>query len=70
MNVLRKPVLFLVTLSLLCASCRCLECLYPRSALPTVRDCEDLTEAIAYLSRLPGENVPKMWGRHLSYVLQ
>lgn len=42
-----------------------MECLLPPGALPIVRHCQDLTDAIAYLSRLPEENNLKTWGRRL-----
>lgn len=42
-----------------------MECLPPRGALPTVKDCRDLTNAILYLASLPGENNMKTWGRRL-----
>lgn len=41
------------------------ECFHARSALPIVHECQDLTQAIAYLSRLPNENNVKAWGRRL-----
>lgn len=41
------------------------ECFHARSALPIIRECQELTDAIAYLSRLPNENNVKAWGRHL-----
>lgn len=44
---------------------QCLRCISPPGALPTLPDCRDLTNAIAFASRLPGENVLKSWGRHL-----
>lgn len=36
----------------------------PPGALPTLSDCRDLTNAIDYVSHLPGENVPRSWGRN------
>ena len=52
-------------LSSLCTVAQCLRCISPPGALPTLPDCRDLTNAIAYVSRLPGENVRKSWGRRL-----
>lgn len=40
-------------------------CMDPRGPLPTIKDCEDIAEAVTYLSRLPGENDKKAWGRQL-----
>ncbi|KAF6235280.1 hypothetical protein HO173_006474 [Letharia columbiana] len=37
--------------------------------LPTVSDCTDLLEAISWLSRMPGENNMKAWGRRLPTTL-
>lgn len=49
----------------ICTVARCLRCIPPPGALPTLPDCRDLTNAIASVSRLPGENIVKAWGRHL-----
>ena len=35
-------------------------------ALPGYGDCNVLLQGILYLSRLPGENLPKQWGRNLT----
>lgn len=37
--------------------------------LPTISDCNDLTDAIRGLSRLPGENNMRAWGRRLPTTL-
>lgn len=37
--------------------------------LPTMSDCNDLIEAIDSLSRLPGENTMRAWGRRLPTTL-
>lgn len=55
----------ITALSCLISISHAMECLPPRGNLPTVRDCRDLTDAIAYLARLPGENNLKTWGRRL-----
>lgn len=52
-------------LSSLCTVAQCLRCMPPPGILPNLPDCRDLTNAIAYVSRLPGENVRKSWGRGL-----
>ena len=52
-------------LASLCTVAQCLRCIPPPGAPPTFPDCRDLTNAIAYASRLPGENVLKSWGRNL-----
>ncbi|CAD6570781.1 MAG: hypothetical protein ASARMPRED_003931 [Alectoria sarmentosa] len=44
-------------------------CTSTRGLLPTVRDCNDLIEAISWLSRLPNENNMKAWGRRLPTTL-
>ncbi|MCJ1459223.1 hypothetical protein MMC28_009600 [Mycoblastus sanguinarius] len=49
----------------LCTLAQSLQCISPPGALPTFPDCRDLTNAIAYASRLPGGNTPKSWGRYL-----
>lgn len=54
-----------VVLHTLCEIAFSTECFHARSALPTIRDCEDLTDAIAFLSRLPNENNVTTWGRRL-----
>ena len=41
------------------------ECYHARSALPILLHCEELAEAIDYLSRRPGENDIMAWGRRL-----
>lgn len=41
------------------------ECFHARAALPVSFHCQDLIEAIAYLSRIPGENDVRSWGRRL-----
>ena len=41
------------------------ECFHARSALPITSHCYDLIKAIEDLSRLPGENDLKAWGRGL-----
>ena len=55
----------LLLLSSLCTVAQCLRCIPAPGAPPTFADCRDLTNAIAYASRLPGENIPKSWGRNL-----
>lgn len=40
-------------------------CTSARSILPIIRDCQDITEAVSLLSRIPGENTMKAWGRQL-----
>lgn len=40
-------------------------CTAGRGLLPTMTDCNELIEAISWLSRLPGENVMRAWGRRL-----
>ena len=45
-------------------------CVAARGLLPTIKDCEDLTTAITYLSRLPGENNVRAWGRRLPTTLE
>lgn len=52
-------------LSSLCTVARCLRCIPAPGALPTLPDCRDLTNAIAYVSSLPGENILRTWGRRL-----
>ena len=44
-------------------------CTAASGLLPTVGDCNDLIEAISWLSRLPGENNMKAWGRRLPTTL-
>ena len=44
-------------------------CITAPSLLPTVNDCNDLVDAISWLSRLPGENNMKAWGRRLPTTL-
>jgi len=63
--MLQIPTLLFAVLFSVYVPSRSMECLLPRGALPTVRDCQDLTDAIAYLARFPGENNPKTWGRRL-----
>ena len=48
-----------------CALCRGAICTSPRGLLPYVRDCGEIAEAVTWLSRLPGENKMKAWGRGL-----
>ena len=52
-------------LSSLCTVAQCLRCIPPPGALPNLSDCRDLTNAIEYVSHLPGENAPKYWGRNI-----
>ena len=52
-------------LSSFCTVAQCLSCISPPGALPTFPDCQDLTNAIAYVSHIPGKNVRKSWGRGL-----
>ena len=59
------PTSSLFFLSSLCIVVKCLRCIPSPGALPTLPDCRDLTDAIAYVSHLPGENVLKTWGRRL-----
>lgn len=59
------PLLVAVVLSSIYRVAMSTECLHARSALPIVHHCQDLTDAIAYLSRLPNENNLRAWGRHL-----
>lgn len=40
-------------------------CTAARGLLPTISDCNELIEAITWLSRIPGENNMKAWGRRL-----
>ncbi len=44
-------------------------CTAARGPLPTVKDCNDLTDAIRWLSSLPNENNVKAWGRRLPTTL-
>ncbi len=59
------PTSALFFLSSLYTVAKCLRCIAPPGALPTLPDCRDLTNAIAYVSHLPGENDLKTWGRLL-----
>lgn len=40
-------------------------CTSGSAPLPTLTDCQDIAEAVRWLSRLPGENEMKAWGRRL-----
>lgn len=55
----------LLILATLCARSLGIECFHARSALPIISHCEDLINALAWLSRLPGENDVRAWGRRL-----
>ena len=44
-------------------------CIRPPALLPTVNDCTTIVEAISWLSRMPGENTMKAWGRNLPTTL-
>lgn len=44
-------------------------CTPARGLLPTVGDCKDLIDAIAWLSRMPDENNMKAWSRRLPTTL-
>lgn len=63
--------MFRFPLLLLCASfaiythSQAAICTDSRGPLPTIKDCKDIVEAVTYLSRLPGENAKKAWGRQL-----
>lgn len=55
----------LVILATLCPKSLEIECFHARSALPNISHCQELTNAIAWLSRMPGENNVRAWGRRL-----
>lgn len=42
-----------------------IRCTDAKGPLPTIKHCNELTEAIDMLSRLPGENNMRAWGRRL-----
>lgn len=60
-----KFLLFLLLLVVNLPSSLEVECFHARSALPILSHCQDITDAIAYLSRMPGENDLRAWGRRL-----
>ncbi|KAL2041327.1 hypothetical protein N7G274_005709 [Stereocaulon virgatum] len=62
----RSPIFLLAALFSLSWPCLSVECYNAPAALPSYRDCHVLLDGILYLSRLPGENRPKEWGRNLT----
>lgn len=61
----RFPLLLLYTSFTICTHSQAAICTNSRGPLPTIKDCNDIAEAVNYLSRLPGENYKKAWGRWL-----
>ena len=49
----------------MCALSRAAICTSPLGPLPTINDCQDIADAVSFLSRLPRENNMKAWGRGL-----
>jgi hypothetical protein len=62
----RSPIFLLAALFSLSSPCLSTECYNAPAALPSYRDCHTLLDGILYLSRLPGQNRPKEWGRNLT----
>ena len=62
----RSPIFLLAALFSLSSPCLSAECYNPPAALPSYRDCHTLLDAILYLSHLPGQNLPREWGRNLT----
>ena len=59
------PLLVLSTSFTVYALSQAAICTSSSGPLPRVKDCREIAEAVALLSRLPGENEKKAWGRNL-----
>ena len=62
---IRHINLLLPLLLLFSHTCLSQLCYRPPNLLPLMRDCKELTEAIAEASLIPSENLPFTWGRAL-----
>ena len=65
----RFPLLLLSASFTIYTCSRAAICTSVRGALPTLKDCKDIAEAVSWVSRLPGENNMKAWGRRLPTTL-
>ena len=67
--MVRFSFLFLFASFTIFTHSRAAICTAAPGLLPTIGDCNDLIDAISWLSRLPGENNMKAWGRRLPTTL-
>ncbi len=63
--IMIQSLLFFLVLATLYPSSLGTECFHARRALPIVSHCRDIIQAIEDLSRMPGENQLRAWGRDL-----